>query len=1096
MGTRFNPPQIYHAVQRQRLFRLFDENAYRQNILVVGQAAQGKSTLVASYLKTGNHPVLWFQLSAADDNHSKLYEKLAQGLSSLKKMPASVKETVVPKSTLGAREEGLRHFEALSVLLTSIETRITLVMDDLQTVDENSSGFLLIQQLLDLNIDTLTIILLSRSLPGFDLARLKMGQQIFVIDNESLAFSLEETQDYFKAVSVTPPIDVKKIYAITQGWAGGLALVAEAIRQFKDMSHLPDRLSAEVFSFFSQEIYNRLPEPIRDFLLKASVLETIDLAAVNHLTETDDGLSILLDLEKRNLFIQRIHSGAAQPAFKFHDLFRNFLLKDLSAMYGEDAVAALHRKAGVFFWDNKDHEQAVSHFINAGSFPDIIRIIRIKGTDYLIKDRLSEPERWISHLPDKMIHKDPWLLFYKTMTQRIKGGKKNITQLSQALSLFEQDGDDRGILLCTGFLIEAAVFIRLPSNRIISWIEKGEEKLGQIRSSQKYPWARALLWQQIGLGYIAGDGNIPKGISACRNAILLARQIDNTQLILNASITMTFGHVQAGDFAKARQLLSGIEHMTPTDRHPEYRALKGLVDIELALKNGQFDKAERLLDDSEKEIETFGLIFLYPGFVEQKAYFLIYTAQYDAARQMADHLNDFSILEGNDFYSGVSARIKAMADLYQQEYASALTRVQKSVIHLSQTKKGDIHHFLARQLQGVLLYLSKSRQKAEKSLLPALNYFLDISSELSMCETALTLGLVLCEQKNEKKGMGYLEQGLEKVCRNRYGFFPLLTDRMLGRAILTVVAQGSQKELDSHLLFLISRLNRKMVFSRMKTILERVKNKEKARIKENFRGIYKQLLPKIRISSLGGFAVIRDDRPADPILFEGSRPVLLLKSIVLHGGQDIPKEILIDNLWPDADAGSGEKNFKINLHRLRKTIEPHPEKQFGYSYISQKSGLISLDPHLVEIDADAFMKMSKEGQKKEQENSPEKALEYYERAALMYKGDYFFEEPYADWIHRERDLFRARYTQMMQKKAVLHEELDQLQRAIETWRALLHVDPSFETAYQNLMILYADAGQNRMALAVFEECKRILKKELSAQPDRQTRQIYNRIRQQ
>ncbi|MCF6246036.1 MAG: protein MalT [Desulfobacula sp.] len=1112
MDISFNPPHIYDAVLRQRLFSLFDENTHTQNILVMGQAAQGKSTLVASYLKNKKHSILWFQLSGQDDKHTILYEKLALGLAMVNDAPdksgisvishasggpGTAETMLIPRSTLGAQKGELRHFEALSVFLTELETPVTIVFDNLQTIDESSSGFLLIKNLVDLKFEKLKLILVSRTLPAFDLARLKMDRHLFIVDNETLAFTLDETRTYFAEKSTACSIDIEKTHQITEGWAGGLTLVSESIRHFKDRPHLPDKLSAEVFDFFSQEIYSRLDESTRDFLITISVLETIELGAVNHLVGRPDGIKILKNLEKRNLFIQRLDSGfhTGSPKFQFHDLFRNFLLQDLRTQKGENGVKTLNYKAGQFFWNKKNHQQAVTYFIHAQSFLDIVRIIRVKGTDYIIKGKMAEPERWISHLPKSLIANDPWLLFFQTMTQRIKGGKKNITQLQKAFTLFEQSNEDRGVLLCIGFLIEASVFIRLPSPKILEWIGKGEKMLKKVQASHRYPWARALLWQQIGLGYIAGDGNIPKGISACKNAILLGNQIHNQELIINASIIMTFGHVQAGDFARARKMLTKIEHMTYSGRHPEYRALKGIVDIDLALKNGDFHIAENLLGRSEKDIEKFGLIFLYPAFVEEKAYHLVYTSRYDEARQMADHLNDFSILEGNDFYSGISHRIKALTDLYQRHYKSSLNQIKQAVTKLDKAKKGDIHHFLAIQLKGIILFSNTHYQKAAKTLLPALNYFRKISSDLSASETAIALGLIFWARGKEKQGFEYLSKGFEKICQKKYTFFPLLDNQMIARAILQFAAKGLPGTMNNHILSLISQCGAQPVFDQMNKIMYGLKKNEKLKVKEKFRPLYKKLLPKIQILSLGQFSVqIRNQDQHRTILAERSRPVLLLKSIVLHGARDIPKEILIDNLWPDADAESGEKNFKINLFRLRKTIEPEYEKEFGYSYIVQKSGLISLDPELIHIDVDAFMAISNNAFKKEKDSLFEPALELYDQAIQLYKGDYFAEEPYMEWILRKRDLFRAQFMEILQKKAMLHEELDQITQAIDAWRTLLQTDPCFETAYQNLMILYADSGQKNMAQDMFEDCKTFLDKELGAKPDSQTMQIYDRIR--
>ena len=77
----------------------------------------------------------------------------------------------------------------------------------------------------------------------------------------------------------------------------------------------------------------------------------------------------------------------------------------------------------------------MNYFLEAGEFSEIVRIIKIKGTDYIISGKLSGLEKWISRLPEDTIQKDPWLIFLSTMTQRIKGGKKNIKRLETAFSL-------------------------------------------------------------------------------------------------------------------------------------------------------------------------------------------------------------------------------------------------------------------------------------------------------------------------------------------------------------------------------------------------------------------------------------------------------------------------------------------------------------------------------------------------------------------------------------------------------------------------------------------------------------------------------------
>ncbi|MCD4721663.1 MAG: protein MalT [Desulfobacula sp.] len=1094
MTTRYSTPHISDVVKRPRLFLVLDENFHHQNFLITGQAAQGKSTLVASYLQQSDSPSLWFHLSEDDADHTKLSDKIVRGIHELSGQNGEKTDGFIPDTTLGTEKGLLRHIEGLSLILQDLTTPVIIVLDEFESLDETSSGFQFIKGILNGRFDKLKFFILSRSMPRFNIPRLKMEHNIFVLNNDDLAFTLEETRSFFAGYDQVKSIDIERIHQITDGWAGGLTLVSESIRQFKTLQKLPDRLSSEVFDYFSHEIYKNLPGRIREFLTETSVLDTIDLEIVNHLFEPVDALEILTELEKRNLFIQRIDSDYSCPKFKYHNLFRDFLLQDFLKTRGSEACKSLNRKAGQFFWERKDHEQAMNYFSQADAFSDIVGIIKIKGTDYIVNGKMSGLEKWITHLPDEMIQNDPWLIFFLTMTRRIRGGKKNIRDFQKALVLFEQAHDLRGMLLSVAYLIEAAVFIRQPSGMILEWIKKGEKQLRLIRQKSRYPWARASLWQKIGLGYIAGDGNIPKGVSACRNAILLGKQISNPDLVLNASITMTFGYVQAGDFVNARQMLLKIKETTKEGQHPEYRALKGIVDIDFALKNGRFDVARQLLTRSEADIEKFGLIFLYPGFVEAKALHLVYTKKFDEAQQMANHLNDFSILEGNDFYKGISHRIKALSFLQERKLKEADHQIQKALKELDLAQKGDIHHFLAQQLAGMILFKNQEFLKAKNMLNPALEYFERISSDLCCSEACFALGLISWELNEMETAFNYLSRGLENAFQEGYVFFPLISERVLIKVLLLMAAYDKIKSIEPYVISLILHCDQASVFEEMDRILASGKQRGKNRVIKNLRPVYKGLLPGIRIETLGQFNILSGNKVLDNKAFEGARPILLLKSIVLHGSKDIPKEILIDDLWPKATAKAGDKNFKINLHRLRKAIEPDPKKEFGYSYIIQKAGLISLDPELVTIDVDEFIAFGVRAVENERNNKFETALKFYEKAVGIYKGDYFAEEPYLEWISRKRDLFQARYGKLLQKKAMLHEELDQIDKAVETWQLILAADPYFEPAYQNLMILYADSGQKNRAMDVFRECRSLLKTDLGTEPDVQTFNIYSKIK--
>ncbi len=171
-------------------------------------------------------------------------------------------------------------------------------------------------------------------------------------------------------------------------------------------------------------------------------------------------------------------------------------------------------------------------------------------------------------------------------------------------------------------------------------------------------------------------------------------------------------------------------------------------------------------------------------------------------------------------------------------------------------------------------------------------------------------------------------------------------------------------------------------------------------------------------------------------------------------------------------------------------MEPAPVKEFGHVYISQKSGRISLDPDLVRTDTQAFMDWYTKGLKYEAQGKPANALEAFSTAAALYKGVYFADDLYLEWVGHHQEFFRHKCLEIQGKKADLHQSLGQWQEAVDTWQAVLVLDCCHEEAFRNLMQLYGEAGLKGDVLRLFEQCRSVLKVELDAEPDELTHEIF------
>ncbi len=103
------------------------------------------------------------------------------------------------------------------------------------------------------------------------------------------------------------------------------------------------------------------------------------------------------------------------------------------------------------------------------------------------------------------------------------------------------------------------------------------------------------------------------------------------------------------------------------------------------------------------------------------------------------------------------------------------------------------------------------------------------------------------------------------------------------------------------------------------------------------------------------------------------------------------------------------------------------------------------------------------------------------------------DDPYLEWVGHQREFYRHKCLEILVKKAGLHRSLDQWQEAVDTWQRVLSLDSCHETAFQNLMMLYGEAGLKGDVFRLFEQCRSVLQAELDTEPEDLTLEIFHRI---
>ena len=116
----------------------------------------------------------------------------------------------------------------------------------------------------------------------------------------------------------------------------------------------------------------------------------------------------------------------------------------------------------------------------------------------------------------------------------------------------------------------------------------------------------------------------------------------------------------------------------------------------------------------------------------------------------------------------------------------------------------------------------------------------------------------------------------------------------------------------------------------------------------------------------------------------------------------------------------------------------------------------------------------------------------------LYEGDFLDglavqEPPFEDWLQRERERLREMALQALARLLAHQRSTGSTEEATQTALRLLALDPLQEAVHRALMSLYADTGRRGAALRQYQVCVTTLQRELRAEPEAETKALYQEI---
>ena len=140
----------------------------------------------------------------------------------------------------------------------------------------------------------------------------------------------------------------------TEGWIAALQLAALSMQGRDDIAGFIAGFTGDdryIVDYLVEEVLQRQPSHVREFLLHTSVLERLNGPLCDAVTGQGGGRAMLETLDRGNLFVVALDDQ--RQWYRYHHLFADVLRTRL-AEESPERVDVLHQLASDWFADNDD----------------------------------------------------------------------------------------------------------------------------------------------------------------------------------------------------------------------------------------------------------------------------------------------------------------------------------------------------------------------------------------------------------------------------------------------------------------------------------------------------------------------------------------------------------------------------------------------------------------------------------------------------------------------------------------------------------------------------------------------------------------------
>ena len=1054
---KLSRPRLENVVARTRLFRLLDRARKRPIVWIAAPAGFGKTTLVASYLKTRRLEHLWYQIDARDRDPATFFYYLREAVS----RRAPRKRETLPLLTpdyLHGLPAFTRHFFELA--FARLKPPAVLVLDNYQDIPESAPLHALLPAGLSQVPDGVTVVILSRTAPPPAFTRLGVQQAMTVIDAEALTLTLPEARRIARlhAGAALAPGTLAALHARVRGWAAGWVLLLERARKGSlTTANIPRGAREAMFDYFAAELFNRTSTPTQELLMQCALLPQMTAAMAQFVTGRARAEAVLTHLVRQGHFTTR--ADGLDACYQFHPLFREFLLDRARTHFDSGAYRGLTQRAASALIAAGQPDQAAELLRDAGDRAALITLILEYAPILTAQGRLATLERWLHGVPAATIESDPQLCHWLGTCRMPYDLREARAHFERAYAGFKRAAQPLGMYLAWASIVETLHYEWDDFTPLDHWIDE-IDALRREHPLERYPDAQVrVVCAALPMLSFARADTVDLAPWRRHAEALLDRTHGTPHYVAVAGCLLAH-HIWSGNLGEVRRLARELEsHVTAPETEPLARlyGLRGLamagwllgepestrrwaalgiedgarlgIDAHEPALLGQLNHA-CAIDDDLAAAQTY--LVRCQRLAEKSG--RLHQAHYDFTRAW------FCLRKGDLRASRAHAeKALALAERLTARFGVVLGRARLAEV-LAYGGEYDAAH---RHLDEVAAFCDRQGSPVLKSMVDTLRAF-----------TWLRQG------RRDDAALA-LARALERQRRLDIVAYANWNSGVMAALCEFALAQDIEPE-----------FARRLIHAR-------------CLLPESPSWALQTWPFPLKLYTFGRFGVLHDDRPLTPC--GNKKPLELLKALVALGGRDVNDDRLMELLWPDADGDTTRHSLKITVHRLRKLL---PDRVLTWT-----EGKLALDPRRVWVDVWAFERLlgQLDAALANTHRDDANLMPLVRKALTLYGGAFLADEAH-HWALTARERLRGKFLRVIDRAGDAACARANYRDALDCYESALGVDPLAERFYRGVMRCNQQLKRPAEAVAAYLRCREVLARELNIAPSQKTEALYRRLR--